>query len=134
MSKFVLEIIDEVCGKQKFYKLFISGKCEFDIFWDKYSRDKLMRKQLAIIQTRLKAVADLNYNCLDKTKFRELKRDRADLHKDYEIKTKNLRLYFFKDDKNGQVIVIGGNKDSQDEDLIRMRAIKKEYFKTKKNV
>lgn len=131
MSKFTLEILKEVSGKQNIYKLLNSGKCEFDDFWNKNEKDAIMKKQLAVIQTRLKAIADLKYNTLDKTKFKELSRPKNDKHKDYEIKTKNLRVYFFKDDGTGQIIVTGGTKDSQDEDIKRMRVIKAEYFKTK---
>ena len=131
MSKFALEILEEVSGKQKIYKLLNSGRCDFDDFWNEQKKDAIMIKQLAVIQTRLKAVADLKYNSLDKTKFKELSRPKNDPYKDYEIKTKNLRLYFFKDEGTGQVIVTGGTKDSQDEDIKRMRVIKAEYFKTK---
>ncbi|MCK6649584.1 MAG: hypothetical protein L6Q66_08010 [Bacteroidia bacterium] len=132
MSKFALELIEEITGKQKFYKLLSDGTCEFDAFWKKYEKDSNLRSQLAKIQTRLMALANLQYEALDRTKFRELgNRKGSDPYKDYEIKTKNLRLYFFKDDGTGQVIVIGGTKDSQDEDIKRMRIIKMEYFKNK---
>lgn len=129
MSKFVIEEIVEIRGKQKFFKLLNNGKCEFEEFCKDCLKDPLMKKQLAQIVTRMGYIADLKYDRLDKTKFRELSgRDKNDAHKDYEIKTKHLRLYFFKD-VNGQVVVLGGTKGEQGEDIKRMRAIKKEYFK-----
>ena len=72
------------------------------------------------------------YEESDFSKFKELdERPKGDLHKDYEIKTKNLRLYFFKDEGLGQIIVLGGMKGSQKKDINRMREIKYEYFKNK---
>lgn len=134
MTNFTVKIIENLCGKQAFYKLVNGTKCEFDEFWNKYSKDKLMSKQLAQIQARLRYIADLKYDHLDRTKYRELTgRKSNDPLKDYEIKTKNLRLYFFKDEI-GQIIVFGGTKDSQDEDIKRMRAIKVEYLKRKRDV
>lgn len=129
MSKFVLEEIEELEGKQRFYKLIVNGRCGLDSFWEKYSRDKLYRKELIVIQTRLNMLAELKHNYLDLTKFRELKRNkRSDLYKDYEVKTRHLRLYFFRDEARGMIIVLGGSKKEQKSDISKMRSIKLAYF------
>jgi len=129
MNNFVIIEIVEVKGRQKFFKLLNGTRCEFDEFCEMCNRNPIFKKQLATMQTRMGYVADLKYDRLDTTKYRELTgRKAGDPYKDYEIKTKNLRLYFFKDESKGQIVVFGGTKDSQDEDIKRMRVIKHRYF------
>ena len=133
MSIFTIELIEVITGKNRFYKLLHGDRCDYDDFCNKCKANPIFKKQLATLQTRLMYVAQLKFDHLDETKYRELKgRKSNDPYKDYEIKTKNLRIYFFKDEGTGQIIVSGGKKDSQHEDINRMRIIKSNYFKNKK--
>jgi len=74
-----------------------------------------------------------NLNRLPKTKFRELEgRATGDTIKDYEIKKKPYRVYLFKYEE-GFIVVFGSKKASQKKDIKRLRQIKDEYIKTRKN-
>ena len=136
MSKFAIEKVNLIENNEKgidekipFYKLFINKRCDFDKFYSEIYNSNL-KPQLIQIITRLKTISEGNQHTLPKQKFHQLKRDKSDKFIDYEIKTKNLRLYFFKDN-DSRIIVLGGKKKEQVKDLDRMRKIKKEYFKNK---
>ncbi len=49
----------------------------------------------------------------------------------YEAKSGGIRIYLFHEEKTGRVIVIGGDKDSQNEDVKRVEKIIKEYYNEK---
>jgi len=69
---------------------------------------------------------------LPKNKFRELKGSKDNI-KEYEIKTRNLRVYLFHEEHTGRIIVCGGKKTSQEKDIKHFRNIKKQYFQNLKN-
>jgi hypothetical protein len=136
MGKYSVTEIEELSDKQKIFKLKIEDKCPFDEFCEELEKSEKGKKDLMVIQSRLYDVAKLNYDKLPKTKFKELSRDKSDPYKDYEIKLKNYRLYFFKDKDNGQIIVFGakkGNNKKQSRDIARMRKTKMDYFNQKQN-
>lgn len=128
MHTFALIRIDQVKGKIKFYKLEIDGECEFDEFCEALENTD-ERKVLNTIYATMDSVANLSL--LPKTKFRELKRRKAsDKVKDYEIKKDAIRVYLFKDER-GNIVVFGGSKNNQKEDIARLRRLKEEYIKNK---
>ncbi len=61
------------------------------------------------------------------TKCRDLT-PKADVNKEYELKTKHLRLYIFHQSRIGRVIVFLGKKTTQKKDIKKFRSIKKQYF------
>lgn len=112
-----------------FYKLLVNNNCEFDLFWKQCKADGNLESELFQIQSRMQQVSDL------KTMPNEKHKDitpRNDAVKEYEIKTKHLRVYMFHDKENGRVIVSGGKKTTQQKDISHFRNIKKEYFKQRK--
>lgn len=128
MHTFALIRIDQVKGKINFYKLEIDGECEFDEFCEALENTD-EKKVLNTIYATMDSVANLKL--LPKTKFRELKgRKTSDKVKDYEIKKDAIRIYLFKDDK-GNIVVFGGSKNNQKEDIARLRRLKEEYIKNK---
>lgn len=128
MHTFALIRIDQVKGKINFYKLEIDGECEFDEFCEALENTD-EKKVLNTIYATMDSVANLKL--LPKTKFRELKgRRTSDKVKDYEIKKDAIRIYLFKDDK-GNIVVFGGSKNNQKEDIARLRRLKEEYIKNK---
>lgn len=131
MSKFTVEKIEQIRGKQAVYKLFINNVCEFDIFCEQLlsqGADSILAK----FYRRLEFFADLKYEYLPRTKFRELTgRKKSDKNKDYEFKEVIYRLYLFDDKGFGKIITFGGTKDNQDKNIERLRRIKIEYFKQK---
>jgi hypothetical protein len=129
MAEFALEKIYIHHSKVNFYKLLINGKCEFDNFWNDTERNGNYQKELDTIQAIIERKAQMQL--VSPEKFKELKgRKKNDPHKDYEIRTPNLRVYLFKHDKTGQIIVLGAIKTpkGQDQDIERMRGIKRRYF------
>ena len=55
---------------------------------------------------------------------------KKDSVKEYEIKSKNLRVYLFHEKRKGRIIVVGAKKHpkSQNEDILKFRRIKKDYI------
>lgn len=129
MYTFALNRINEVEGKLKFYKLLVNRNCEFDLFWRQCEADGNLKSELLQIQSRMQQLANLKTMPADKHKDITPKND---LVKEYEIKTKHLRVYMFHDKENGRVIVLGGKKTTQPKDIAHFRNVKKEYFNQKK--
>lgn len=67
-----------------------------------------------------------NGNPLPNTKFRDVT-PKGGIVKEYEFKSKHLRLYAIKKD-NGKIIVLGGLKTTQDADFKRFRSLKSQYL------
>ncbi len=128
MINFATKLISEIDGKIKFYKLIKDNKCEFDEFWSKIEKTGNLNKELINIQAIMQQVADMQM--LPKAKFRNLTPNEENI-KEYEIKTKNLRVYLFHNENKGRIIVCGGKKTSQKKDIKHFRNIKKLYFKNK---
>ena len=124
MSKFAVKSIDIVVGKIKFFKLTENEICQYDNFCDEIARDKALNSQLKTIVARMNDFS--NMRMLPKEKLRDITPDK-EIIKEYEIKTRDLRVYFIKDDI-GNVIVIAGKKTSQQKDIKKFRIIKKAYL------
>ncbi len=124
MRKFALIRIEQVKGKLQFFKLQTDGICEFDQFCESLERTG-NKKQLSTIYAIMDLVANLHY--MPKSKYRELKgRRKSDKVKDFEIKKDDIRIYLFKD-QSGNIVVFGGFKRNQTEDITRLRRIKSEF-------
>jgi len=128
MNKFALKHIEEIVGQLKIFKLVVNNHCEYDEFEKQIILEASYSSELRTIQARLQDVAELRL--LPKEKFRNIT-PKKETVKEYEIKTRHLRVYLFHEDKTGRVIVCGGKKGSQQADIKRFRRIKKEYFKQK---
>jgi putative component of toxin-antitoxin plasmid stabilization module len=126
MNKFALKQIEEIVGKLKIYKLLVNNQCEFDEFEKQIEREASFSSELLTIQARLHDIAGCKL--LPKEKFRDITPKKESV-KEYEIKTRHLRIYIFHEEKTGRVIVCGGKKPSQKKDIGHFRRIKSEYFK-----
>lgn len=124
MSKFALNEIELIKGKQTFNKLLVDDIAPFDSFTEEL--EEQYESELASIYYRMEAVANLQ--SLPKDKFRELKGGKGDV-KEYEFKSKHLRVYAIHQ-KDGKIVVMGGYKNSQDKDIITFRALKKQYIES----
>jgi hypothetical protein len=124
MSKFALEKIEQVVGKIKFYRLVIDSKCQFTEFCNSIENEGGYDDQLDAIYSRMNSIANLKM--LPKEKFRQLF---ASPVKQYEIKTKDLRVYLIKEEKTGNIIFLGGKKNSQKGDIKKFITIVKSYHK-----
>ncbi|NLO02338.1 MAG: hypothetical protein GX126_08490 [Bacteroidales bacterium] len=83
---------------------------------------------MTTIITRMHEIAELK--SLPKNKFRDIT-PKKDNIKEYEIKTKHLRVYLFHEKNTGRVIVCGGKKGTPQSNIKHFRNIKKEYLKQK---
>ena len=125
MPRFYLEELDLVRGKQAFYQLFRNDDCAFEEFCSEIETNGRYLSELKMIFAYMEMVANLRL--LPKTKMRDLT-PRNDTVKEYELKTKHLRVYFIHQEQTGKVVILGGFKNTQLNDLKRFRAIKSEYL------
>jgi transcriptional regulator with XRE-family HTH domain/putative component of toxin-antitoxin plasmid stabilization module len=131
MNKFALKYIEEIVGRLKIFKLVVNNHCEYDEFEKQIIGEASFSSELVTIQARLQDVAECSL--LPKEKFRDIT-PKKETVKEYEIKTRHLRVYLFHEEKTGRVIVCGGKKGSQQSDIKHFRRIKKEYLKQKKMI
>ena len=131
MSKFVPKLIQSVSINTSIYYLLINGKNLYEEFHIKNSSKKEYKNQFGRIQNILMTIGKNEIEKLPKTKFKQLKRNKGDSKIDYEIRTSDFRVYLFKDDDIGKIIVLGGFKKNQTKDLKKLRSLKTEYFNQK---
>ena len=127
MSSFALRDILEVKGQIRFTKLTINGFCQFDEFCQQIETDGNLKKQLIGIFANMNQIAQMNR--LPKEKFRDITPAKQSI-KEFEIKKGDLRVYLIKE--QGHIVILGGKKGSQHEDIRQFRAIKKRYLESKK--
>lgn len=125
MTIFALQKIPEVSGKIFVFKIIINGKCPYDEFEMVISREATYRRELFTIQTRLTEMAE--GKLLPEQKFKNIT-PAGDPVKEYEIKTRNLRVYLFHEKNTGRIIVIGGKKVQQKSMIKHFRNIKHHYI------
>jgi len=104
----------------------MDGTCEWEDFWNAHADDPQYATELETIQRRMGLLSELRH-ISSPSKWRELTRKKNDTHKDYEIKTSNLRAYYFKVDEGNAVVLIGFKKN-QKKDIAKLRRIKDAYF------
>ncbi len=125
MKRISLNKIIEIDGKQNIFKLKINGKCLFDDFEKEVKTQGQYYDELCSIYSLIEDVAD--NKLLPKKKFRDITR-KNDRPKEYEFKSKHLRVYAIKG-KDGKIIIMGGYKSNQKNDLKKFRKIKNEHKK-----
>lgn len=129
MNRFALVGIQEVKGRIPFKKLVIDGVCQYDEFCKQLRIEGNLDKQLIGILNNMNQVSNLNR--LPKNKFRDIT-PKKETVKEYEFKKGDLRFYVIKED--GHIVIIGGKKSTQKEDLNQFRSIKKRYLESKQKV
>jgi putative component of toxin-antitoxin plasmid stabilization module len=129
MNTFALADIDQVEGRIKFCKLVIDGSCQFDEFCAEVERDGNLKRQLIGLYSNMDQVANLKR--LPEKKFRDITPAKETV-KEFEIKKGDLRIYLIKED--GHIVIIGGKKNTQHEDIRQFRSIKKRYLDSKKSI
>lgn len=128
MEIFTLKKIEEIEGKQEIYKLKIDNSCQFDDFENEIEKRGQYEEELASIYAHIEDFA--NNKTLPEKKFRILNKGvKNDKVKEYEFKSKHLRIYGIKA-LSGQVIIMGGYKTTQKKDIRRLKNIKSNYIKT----
>lgn len=128
MPKFAIKKIKEIVGKVSFYKLEVDGECPFDKFWEEIEKEGNMAKELNTIQARMGHIANMAH--IPGDKFHKLDGSKDDWT-EYEIKTKNLRVYLFQEEGTGKIVVWGGKKNDQVSDIEKFRNLKSTYKNNK---
>ena len=129
MFIFAEELIRVPGAMENIYKLWINGKYPVDEFWDKIRKSGNYENDLDKVQVIIERIS--RGEPVPSKLLKELKgRSPGDHGKDYEIRVKKLRIYLFKVDKFGKLIVSGALKDpkSQKADIEKMRTYKILYI------
>jgi len=129
MKTFTLKKIDSIEGKQDIYKLEIDNNCQFDEFEKEILKRAQYENELASLYSLIEDIA--NNKLLPKNRFRDITQSKKDKIKEYEFKTRNLRVYAIKS-LGGKIIILGGYKNNQKKDINKFRYIKAEYLKVQK--
>lgn len=140
MPIFDLKKITAIKGKQVFYQLTIDDFPDYKTtdspddqnnkktgVLDLFEREleSKYRKNLLMIYSFMERVA--NNLPVSGAKYHELKRPKIDSIKEFEFKHGDIRVYAFKS-SGGKIFVLGGYKNNQDSDIIKMRSLKKQYL------
>lgn len=127
MSTFVLKKIESVIGKQDFFELVEDGNSQFDDFCEEIKQTKQYYSELLTIFTLMNLVAQIRM--LPAKKFKDITPKNEQV-KEYEFKSKHLRVYAFHIEKTGKIIAYGGYKNTQKEDIPKFRSFKSKYLKS----
>jgi|JTFP01.1.fsa_nt_gb hypothetical protein len=126
MRNFELKKFESIVGKQDFYDLKINGLSQYEEFNKIINTDYLAYKtEVFTMFSYMDLVSNLK--TLPKTKFREIT-PKKDNIKEYEIKSKHIRVYLFHVENSGKIVAYWGLKKNQKENIISFRKIKKEYI------
>jgi hypothetical protein len=125
MFIFALKKIESVVGKQVFYDLVINGINQQDQFNKTIANNPQLQAEKRVILSYMNCISNLQL--LPKNKFRDITPKKDD-SKEYEIKTKHLRVYLFHLEKSGKIAALWGFKTSQKSDIERFRKMKNDYF------
>lgn len=124
MSIFAVEKLEAVRenGKNRFFKLLKDGRCMFDDFFNEISSNDRYYKDMLNILSVMDYMAETNI-ILPKTKFNSIKQGNTIIG--YEFKKNDLRVYCVKPEAN-VVVVFGGYKKNQKEDIKKLHRITEE--------
>jgi putative component of toxin-antitoxin plasmid stabilization module len=126
MPRFALEKVEEIKGKIDFYYLLIDGVNQYETFSEQIEQEGNQSRELVTMQVRMQEMAEMRQPLPD-TKCRDIT-PKKDGVKEYELKTKHLRLYLIHEEKLGRVIVLLGKKTTQKKNIQSFRRLKREYL------
>lgn len=124
MTKYSLVKIEQVSGQQLFEKLVVDDVAPFDVFVSEL--EERYRSELRTMYSFMNFVA--NNQSLPKDKFHPYS-DGKDGAREYEFKTKHLRVYAI-EKPGGKIIILGGKKSTQSKDTTYFRKLKAGYLKS----
>lgn len=128
LPTFTLERIGAVVGKQRFDKLVVDGVAPFDVF--EKNLEEIYKSELTGIYATMNKVAACGSKVPD-AKYKMLKGSKDGCN-EYEFKSKHLRVYCI-EAKGGEIVVTGGTKVNQDDDIRDFRNLKRKYLESLKN-
>lgn len=123
MPKFALENIASVNGKQQFNQLVVDGSGQLDEF-ENDLKDTTYWSEFKTLLAYMDFVA--KNRTLPQNKFKDIT-PAKELVKEYEFKSKHLRIYVIHQ-PNGKIVILGGYKNNQKNDINKFRSLKKQYL------
>lgn len=127
MSTFVLKKLEAVVGKQQFFELVVDDNSQFNDYCEAIKDNKQYYSELLKIFTLMNQVSQLKM--LPQTKFKDITPNKESV-KEYEFKSKHLRVYAFHLEKTGKIVAYGGYKNTQKDDIPKFRSYKSRYLKS----
>ena len=122
MDRYTLKRMEQVRGKQVFDKLVVNGIAPFDVFIDEL--EDIYRPEVRTLYKYMDFVANLG--SLPYSKYHPYSNGKDGV-REYEFKTKHLRVYSI-EKPGGQIVIIGGTKINQKKDQAEFRRLKKGYI------
>lgn len=122
MTTFALKKIESICGVQQFHQLIVNGKAVLDDF--EKSLETQHQSEFKTIIAYMNFIAELK--TLPDKKFKDIT-PQNEIIKEYEFKSKHIRIYVIKQ-LNGKIVVLCGHKTTQKQDIKRFRKIKSDYL------
>lgn len=122
MVEYTLVKMDLIRGKQVFEKLVVNGIAPFDEFISQL--EEQYESEVKTLYSYMNLVSNLQ--SLPDTKFHPYS-DGRDGFREYEFKTKHLRVYAI-EKKGGKIVILGGKKTNQSKDEVEFRRLKKGYI------
>jgi hypothetical protein len=123
MLTFTTGKIDAIHCRQEFDQLIINGNGQLDIF-EKDLKDTTCKSEFKTLLAYMEYLG--NNGSLPKTKFREVT-PKGEKVKEYEFKSKHLRIYAIQK-TDGKIVILGGYKNKQDKDFLKFRSLKKQLL------
>lgn len=124
MATFTLHLVQEIVGEINFYYLKVDGKIQYTEFEKLFLEEGNSDKEIDQLQTRMQLISQNKR--LPNTQLKKIG------NKEYELKTKHIRVYFFLSKNCGYVIVYAAKKDPkpkrQNQQIAKFRNIKKKYL------
>lgn len=107
------------------FELYENGVSLFKEFYNEIEKESNLFSDLV---SAIRIIEDTsNMNLRPKTQFRQLHISKLKC-KVYEAKKGSIRVYLFREEKKGRVIVFGGKKDNQKEDIKHLEKIIQAYY------
>lgn len=131
MNNFAKILLDEFATRQRVFKLLRNDKSLIDNFLAEIKNDKNLEPELGELYGIIENAADGLQ--LPINKYRALKVAKNLKYKPFEAKSKHLRIYLFQERETGMIIIIGGKKVEQPNDIKRVEQIIKDYTLFKSN-
>lgn len=129
MPVFALKKIEAIVGVQEFFEILIDGNSQFDDFYNKVKTNKQYVSEIKTILSIMDLVANLVF--LPQNKVKNITPEKEAV-KEYEFKSKNLRVYAFHLENTGKIVAYWGFKNNQKSDIKHFRSIKKMFIQSLK--
>jgi hypothetical protein len=122
---FSLKEYDIILGKQIFYELLKDGKSLLAEFVDEIQSNPQYKSEYLTLLSYMEMVAKNERT--SPGKYKPLNKNK-DGYNEYEFRSDHLRIYLFHLSPYGKIIILGGYKNQQPEDIKKFRSLKKQYL------